>query len=167
MGILDFVFDDNQNDPTFLHIVELKDSYCRVFYDKLKFIYIELPKFRKTLEELQTHFDKWLFLFRNLPQLYEPPQSLQEEVFEQLFEVAEIANFTVAENRSYQASLKVYRDWYAIEMTARSEARQQGREEGAKEKALSIARSLLGVLDIETISQTTGLSVAEIEQLQK
>jgi predicted transposase/invertase (TIGR01784 family) len=166
VGILDFVFDDHQNDPTFLHIVELKDQECRVFYDKLKFIYIELPKFRKTLEELQTHFDKWLFLFRNLPQLYEPPQSLQEEVFEQLFEVAEIANFTVAENRSYQASLKVYRDWYAIEMTARSEARQQGREEGAKEKAISIARSLLGILDIETISQTTGLSMAEIEQLQ-
>ncbi|TWH44080.1 Rpn family recombination-promoting nuclease/putative transposase [Dulcicalothrix desertica] len=171
VGILDFVFDDHQNDPTFLHIVELKDSYCRVFYDKLKFIYIELPKFRKTLEELQTHFDKWLFLFRNLPQLYEPPQSLQEEVFEQLFEVAEIANFTVAENRSYQASLKVYRDWYAIEMTARQEALeqglQQGREEGAKEKAISIARSLLGILDIETISQTTGLSMAEIEQLQQ
>jgi predicted transposase/invertase (TIGR01784 family) len=179
VGILDFVFDDHQNDPTFLHIVELKDQECRVFYDKLKFIYIELPKFRKTLEELQTHFDKWLFLFRNLPQLYEPPQSLQEEVFEQLFEVAEIANFTVAENRSYQASLKVYRDWYAIEMTARQEAleqglqqgreegREEGTEKGTKEKAISIARSLLGILDIATISQTTGLSMAEIEQLQQ
>lgn len=94
VGLLDFIFDDHKNDPTFLHIVELKDQECRVFYDKLKFIYIELPKFSKTLEQLETHFDKWLFLFRHLPQLYEPPPPLQEEVFEEVFEIAEIANFS-------------------------------------------------------------------------
>jgi predicted transposase/invertase (TIGR01784 family) len=66
VGLLDFIFDNHKNDPTFLHIVELKDhasrlngghlrtalaQECRVFYDKLKFIYIELPKFWKTLEQ--------------------------------------------------------------------------------------------------------------------
>ena len=176
VGMLDFIFDDHKNDPTFLHIVELKDHASRVFYDKLKFIYIELPKFQKTLEQLQTHFDKWLFLFRHLPQLDEPPPKLQEEVFEELFEVAEIANFTVEENRSYQASLKVYRDWYAIEMTARSEAMQQGREEGREEErqvALQRERSLiirqltikLGELDESIRSRVSVLSLDQLELL--
>jgi predicted transposase/invertase (TIGR01784 family) len=61
VGVLDFIFDDHKHENTLLHIVELKDQECRVFYEKLKFIYLELPKFTKTLEELSTHLDKWLF----------------------------------------------------------------------------------------------------------
>ena len=180
VGILDFVFDDHKNDPTFLHIIQLKDQECRVFYDKLKFIYIELPKFEKTLEQLETHFDKWLFLFRHLPELYEPPPPLQEDVFEELFEVAEIANFTRDENRSYQASLKIYRDWYAIELTAKQEAMQQGREKGREEGreeerqvALQRERSLilrlltkkLGELDESIRERVSALSSGQLELL--
>ena len=60
IGILDFVFDEDKNDDAFLHIVELKDQDCKVFYEKLKFIYLELPKFKKTIDQLNDHFDKWL-----------------------------------------------------------------------------------------------------------
>jgi predicted transposase/invertase (TIGR01784 family) len=132
VGVLDFIFDDHKNEETMVHIVELKDQHCRVFYDKLKFIYIELPKFKKTLEQLETHFDKWLYLLRHLAQLDEPPPSLQEEeVFEELFEVTRIANFSAEEQIGYQASLKAMRDWYAIEMTARQEA-EKARQEAEK-----------------------------------
>ncbi|NEQ87455.1 MAG: Rpn family recombination-promoting nuclease/putative transposase, partial [Moorea sp. SIO2I5] len=44
VGVLDFVFDDHRHDETILHTVELKNQDCQVFYDKLKFLYIELPK---------------------------------------------------------------------------------------------------------------------------
>ena len=86
VGILDFVFDDHRHDPTFLHIIELKNQRCEVFYDKLKYIYIELPKFTKSLEELETHFDKWLYLLKHLPDLTNRPIVLQEDVFNELFE---------------------------------------------------------------------------------
>ena len=58
IGILDFIFDDHQHEDALIHTVELKDQRCNVFYDKLKFIYLELPKFQKPLEALETHFDK-------------------------------------------------------------------------------------------------------------
>jgi len=45
VGILDFIFDDHKSEKELLHVVELKNQNCEVFYDKLKFIYIELPKF--------------------------------------------------------------------------------------------------------------------------
>jgi len=94
--ILDVVFDEHKNDDTILHRVELKDQQCEVFYEKhfyekLKCIYLELPKFKMTIEVLETHFDKWLFLLRHLPKLGEPPAERQESAFSQLFEAAEIA----------------------------------------------------------------------------
>ena len=119
VGILDFVFDDHKNDNTILHTVELKNQNCEVFYDKLKFIYLELPKFHKTLDQLETHFDKWLFLLKHLPDLNDPPQVLQEETFRQLFEVAEIANFSIEEQDAYENSLKYYRDLNNVVDTSR------------------------------------------------
>ncbi|MEB3335964.1 MAG: Rpn family recombination-promoting nuclease/putative transposase, partial [Leptolyngbyaceae bacterium] len=133
IGILDFVFDDHKDEETLLHTVELKDQACQVFYDKLKFIYIELPKFRKSIEELENHFEKWLFLLKYLPELEAPPLPLQEQVFIQLFEVAEISNFSQDEKLAYESSLKYYRDLKGVVETAREEGIEQGRQEGIEQ----------------------------------
>ena len=130
IGILDFVFDEDKNDDTLLHIVELKDQNCKVFYEKLKFIYLELPKFKKTIDQLNDHFDKWLFLLKHLPDLEEPPLPLQENVFMQLFEVARITNFSPSEREAYENSLKYYRDMNGVIETAREEGKVQGIQEG-------------------------------------
>ena len=130
IGILDFVFDEDKNDDAFLHIVELKDQNCKVFYEKLKFIYLELPKFKKTIDQLNDHFDKWLFLLKHLPDLEEPPLPLQENVFMQLFEVARITNFSPDEREAYENSLKYYRDMNGVIETAREEGKAQGIQEG-------------------------------------
>jgi predicted transposase/invertase (TIGR01784 family) len=130
IGVLDFIFDDHKDEETMIHVVQLQNQHCQVFYDKLKFIYIELPKFTKLLNELETHLDKWLFLLKHLAQLDEPPSRLQEPVFNELFEAAEIANFSTLEQQNYQNSLKYYRDMNNIMDTARQEARQAGWTEG-------------------------------------
>ena len=57
IGILNFTFDDNAPDY-YHHEVQLMDTHTKkVFYDKLTYIYIEMPKFQKTEEELETLFD--------------------------------------------------------------------------------------------------------------
>ena len=68
IAILDFVFDDNKDEPhKYRYDVKLTDTeMCKVFYDKLTFIYLEMPKFRKKVEELETRFEKWLYVIRNL-----------------------------------------------------------------------------------------------------
>ncbi|MGK7888299.1 MAG: Rpn family recombination-promoting nuclease/putative transposase [Leptolyngbyaceae cyanobacterium] len=169
VGILDFLFDDHKKEDAYLHTVELKDQDCNVFYDKLKFIYVELPKFTKPLEQLASRQDQWLYLLRYLPDLNDRPQPFQDPVFLQLFEIAEIANFSPAEQDRYQQSLKYYRDLNNVVDTAREAGReagrQEGREEGARETAIAIARSLLDVLPIETISERTGLTMEDIQQI--
>ena len=94
----------------------------KIFYNKLTFIYLELPKFTKTEHELETLFEKWVFVLKNLSRLLERPAALQERVFNRLFEAASITRFTPKQLREYEDSVKAYRDspkpkgngaWYA------------------------------------------------------
>ncbi len=178
VGILDFVFDDHKSDEELLHYVELKNQNCEVFYDKLKFIYIELPKFRKTEKELETQFEKWLYVFRHLSDLQNRPKALQEKVFEKLFEAAEIAKFSPQERETYEESLKYYRDLKNVVDTSiqegrkkgieegRKEGRKEGREKGRMERSREIARELKSNnVPLDVIIKTTGLSKEEIERL--
>ncbi|MEM6263304.1 MAG: Rpn family recombination-promoting nuclease/putative transposase [Bacteroidota bacterium] len=170
IGILDFIFDDHRNEQELLHVVELKDQKCQVFYEKLNFIYIELPKFDKTEEELETHFDKWLYVFTHLAKLQERPRKLQERVFKKLFEVAEIAKFTPEERKAYEGSLKYYRDLNNVIDTSREEGLQEGIEKGIEkgrqQQAVIITKKLkANGVATTLIAQTTGLSEQEIDEL--
>ena len=86
VGILNFVFDEDKDDEEYYHHeVKLMDvGRKEVFYEKLTFIYLEMPKFRKREEELETLFDKWMFVLKNLATLLERPVALQERVFKRL-----------------------------------------------------------------------------------
>jgi hypothetical protein len=67
----------------------------QVFYPKLTFVYLQMPNFNKTEDELETQFDKWLFVLKNLHKLHDRPGKLQERVFEKFFDSAEIAHFAL------------------------------------------------------------------------
>jgi len=154
IGILDFGFDEHKGEPDIVHLVELKNQNCEVFYDKLKFIYVELPKFTKTLEELDTHFDKWLYLLRHLSKLEQPPEKLQQEIFLQLFEVAEVAKYSKEEREAYHQSKKRYLDIKNVVDTALLD--------GIK----LVAKNLKSTgMSIQEITKNTGLSEREIEEL--
>jgi len=163
IGILDFIFDEDKNNDNFLHIVELKDQDCQVFYEKLKFIYLELPKFNKTIDQLDDHFDKWLFLLKHLPDLEEPPLPLQENVFMQLFEVAQIAKFSQTEREAYENSLKYYRDMNGVIETAREE----GREEGMRSLLFKQLSRKLGTLPDEIKVLLNQLAPEQLDELSE
>jgi len=161
IGILDFVFDSDKNESDkFRYDVKLQDIETnKTFYDKLTFIYFEMPKFNKSIDELESHFDKWLYILKNLHKLDRLPSKLQENVFEKVFEVAEIAKFSREEYTSYEDSLKYYRDLKNSLDTAKIEAKEQ--------RNLEIAKKLIenNVSD-EIISNSTGLTIKEIEKLR-
>jgi predicted transposase/invertase (TIGR01784 family) len=158
VGILDFIFDDPRSENEILHLIELKNQKCEVFYDKLKFIYIELPKFKKKEEELETQFDKWLYVFRYLSQLQDRPQKLQDKIFEKLFEAAEIAKFTLEEREAYEESLKYYRDIKNVVDTSMEEGVEKGLKSAAKEMKKEGE-------PIDKIMRYTGLTKKQIEEL--
>lgn len=162
VGILNFTF-DNSSDDYYHHEVKLVDMRTKeVFYDKLTLIYLEMPKFNKEECELETMFDKWMFVLRNLGSLMERPVALQERVFNRLFEAAEIARFSRKELVEYEDSLKVFRDWYSVMKTTLN----KGLAKGRAEEKIEIARQMKADgMPADAIARYTRLSLEEINKL--
>ena len=162
VAILDFTFDEDREQKDFISNVQLKDQSCRVFYNKLTFIFIEMPRFEKGEHELATHFDKWLYFLKNLETFESIPEILNEEVFVQGFHIAEIANFDERQQAEYEESLKIYRDLKGGIDTSFEE----GKTEGMMLRNFEIAREMKKSGEsIDTISRYTGLTIKEIEKL--
>ncbi|MDO1451347.1 Rpn family recombination-promoting nuclease/putative transposase [Rhodocytophaga aerolata] len=153
--ILNFSFPDQSSRERYLREIQLidKDTF-EAFYEKLTFIYLEMPKFRKGEGELVTHFDKWMYVLKNLPKLQARPAKLQEKIFDRLFSQAEIAKLTPDDMRTYEESLKTYRDNYSIIETAKYDTKVEIAKEMKKEGD-----------PIEKIARITGLSKEQIEKL--
>ena len=168
VAILDFVFDEDKAEPDkFRYDVKLSDiETCKVFYDKLTFIYLEMPKFTKPIEALSTRFDKWMYVIRNLHKLDRVPDALREEIFEKLFAVAEIAKFSPQEVQAYEDSLKTYWDLKNSFDTAREEGRERGREEGI-ELVLKVLKLAQEGKSASEISVQAGISIDRVEEILK
>jgi predicted transposase/invertase (TIGR01784 family) len=185
IAILDFTFEDDDRDKTVVTHVKLMDTEKKeVFYSKLTYIYLQMPNFKKNEAELETRFDKWLYVFKNLHKLHGRPQKLQERVFEKLFNIAEIARFSPVEKDAYEDSLKVYRDLKNSLDTAREEGKLEGKLEGIIEgeikgeikgiakgelkKAFTMAKIMIkNGEQNDKISEYTGLTLEEIDELRK
>lgn len=110
-----------------------------------------MPNFKIDENELNTRLDKWLYFVKHLEDFQSIPEILKDEVFNQAFEKAELANLAPSDLDKYESSLKIYRDLKGVIDTAF--------DEGKIETAKSLKK--LGVL-IELIIRATGLTKGEI-----
>lgn len=179
VGLLNFVFDEDKD--CFHHEVKLMDVVKKtVFYDKLAFIYIEIPKFNKKEDELVTMFDKWMYVLKNLSRLMERPAALQERIFTKLFEQAEIARFNAEDLKEYEDSVNAYRDILNAIKTAERIKYAEGKAEGIEEgktmgiqegkdlRNLEVAKNLLDMdIPIPAIMKATGISAEDIARLKE
>lgn len=177
VGILEFSFDDmrlakNRDSNKYLTKVQLFDCEEKeVFYDKLTYYYLEMPKFRKTEKELSSHLDYWLYYLNNLADIQEIPKVFKEDkVIQEAFRVAEFLALDKNQQFSYQQDLKARWDNQACldfaEEKGIEKGMEKGIEKGLERGKIEIAKNLLDILDIETIALKTGLTVEEIEKLK-
>jgi predicted transposase/invertase (TIGR01784 family) len=117
VNILDFCFEEallplgikieRADENKYFSKVQLTDCDTgELFYDKLTFYYIELPRFTKELQELKTFLEQWIFIIKHLHELNDLPEELRnDKVFEQLFEIAQIARMTQKDVNNYLKDL--------------------------------------------------------------
>ncbi len=168
IGLLNFNFAEGlANARRWHHEVKLMEvDTHEVFYDKLTYIYIEIPKFDKREDELVTMYDKWMYVLKNLSALMDRPAALQERVFTRLFEQAEISKFDAAELRYYEDSVNAYRDIVNAIKTAEKKKYAEGVAEGRAEGIADVAKSMLAKgLAVDMVSELTGLSAEQIARL--
>jgi predicted transposase/invertase (TIGR01784 family) len=160
IGILDFKFDDKvkNGEGEVIHTVQLKDQNNKIFYEKLKFVYLEMPHFIKEEHELETRLDKWLYFIRHLEDFQTIPEIFKDDIFIQAFGKAEIAKYSEEERHDYEQSLKNYRDLKGVIDTAF--------DDGQIQKTLEIGKRLKDKgMDTDFITETTGLTKDEIDKL--
>jgi len=173
IGLLNFEIDRFRNRPEYLHNGKIIDIYTKeLMYDKLNMVYLEIPKLKKTKEELSSHLEWWIYVFQNLHQLQDIPKEIQSDVIKKTFDKAEFASLPKNEQENYHKNLKVYRDLLNSYEFAYKEGIEEGREEGIEKgehkKAIEVASlSIAQGLDNQTIALITGLSIDEIEKIRE
>jgi predicted transposase/invertase (TIGR01784 family) len=133
------------------------------YSDDIELVFVELPKFQKELDGLTDLSDKWIYFLKNASTLASVPSIMQSEsALNHAFAIAEQSRLTKEELEVLEKREMFLHD----NRNAIRYAEQKGRQEGRQETMMEIARQLLDVLDAETISLKTGLTVAEIQTLR-
>jgi len=160
----------------------LKEKTLLIDYpvSELELVFVELPKFRKELDELETLADKWIYFIKSARGLETIPETMaQVPEIRKAFEVANQANLTREELEAIeQREIYIHDQRNAIKLALRQgmergmergmeKGIQVGREQGIQESKVEIARKMLGVLDEETIGQITGLTLEEVRRLKE
>jgi len=186
LTITDFVlFEGN---PELINNFKLIEKKQFIEYsDDIELIFIELPKFTKQEDALETIQDKWLYFIKNAGDLDYIPNNLDQEL-EKAFNIANEANLSPEELELQHKK----RDWIYIQKSSielatktglrqgieqglekgleqgREQGLEKGREEGIDKASKTIAVNLLGKgIDMATIAEVTGLTEAEINNLSQ
>jgi predicted transposase/invertase (TIGR01784 family) len=181
IAILDFVHDEGSDDYINRYSLMNEKTHKQIS-DKLNFITIELPKFKKTIEELESDLDFWLYCFCNLPAMKERPAKIKGVIFDQLFEIVDMNNLTSEEMEGYKKSVAEYEDVQLMMecslvegmqkgmqkgvLRGRREGMTKGMQKGKRDAMGKIAKNLLKMkLSMADIAKATGLTMKQIQQL--
>lgn len=144
----------------------LKEIYSNEeLTDVAEIHFIEIPKLEEGTDE-KDMLVNWVEFLKD-PES-EKVRSLEmsiEEIRRAKDELIRMSN-DGTQREIYEMRAKTLKDKISALNEAERKGVKKGLEEGKKEKAIEIAKSLLDVLDIETISIKTGLSIDEINKLK-
>lgn len=137
------------------------------FSDKERFIFLQLPVFKKEADECRDDFERWIYVLKNMEILDRMPWAAKDSVFHRLAEIGEVSNMTKDERLKYDAALRHYRDTLNVMRSAEDKGRQQGLTEGRQQANIQTAKNLLAMgLSMDQIAKATGLSCEEVMKLQ-
>ena len=137
------------------------------FSDKERFIFLQLPVFKKEADECRDDFERWIYVLKNMEILDRMPWAAKDSVFHKLAEIGEVSNMTKDERLKYDAALRHYRDTLNVMRSAEDKGRQQGLTEGRQQANIQTAKNLLTMgLSVDQIAKATGLSCEEVMKLQ-
>ena len=130
----------------------------KVFNNKFRQIYIELPRFMKPEADCDNFLEYWIYNLVNMDKLKEISFKDKKAIFDRLERIASQANLSKDERARLDEDWKNYNDFF--------NTMDYAKEEGRAEQNLENARNFkaLGV-STEIIMKATGLTEEEIEQL--
>lgn len=129
--ILNFVIDQTTED--YIKRVELKDQHGVLFTDKLRMYCIQLPNFRKTLAELESPIDQYLYAFRHMNTLDHLPRELSEAQMQRIFDNSRRRILSPEQRDLHDRMVKNSMDYRTELLSAHFEGKIEGVTEGKLE----------------------------------
>lgn len=138
LGILDFIMFESEHYVS-THLILNKDTFENKFKD-FRFTFIELPKFNKSEEQLDTIEDKWLYFLKNAKKLDKIPDAVVESEINEAFSILSKFGWSKKELEVYD-TISVYKqDERGRLEQAELEGREKGKTEGKAEALLKLMK---------------------------
>ncbi len=167
LSVVDFVMFPNKKRYKSIHRI-LDDISYENDLRELAFAFVELPKFTKKENELQSNEDKWIFFIKNIKKHTEIPAALGQNEFEEACHVAQRMTWSEQELNIYDAAFINATDYQTGMELAQEESLAKGIEKGISRGKIAVAHELLACgINIEIIAKSTGLFIDEINQLKQ
>ena len=162
------------------HILDTKtyENDLKDFY----FLFLELEKFNKTIDELQTLEEKWMYFFKHAKEsTFKDIEHLigDDVIIRRAFEAVDRASWTEEELRTYEHIIKTRLDNLAVEQQKIEDAEARAKAEGEaigeargieKGEAIGMEKAAINMLkqnlDFKLISSITGFSIDELLKLK-
>ncbi|MBR6875439.1 MAG: Rpn family recombination-promoting nuclease/putative transposase [Bacteroidales bacterium] len=169
IGLVDFPLHRDPDRVLYRYSI-YEDTDKELMTDRLHYILLELPNCGRALGPDATVLDNFCFSMHNMQFLEERPADLRQEIFELLFDAANIATFAPEDRIKYEYAMTTERDIrnqirYA-EKQGLAQGMEQGMKQGKEQGALEVARRMLSKnKDIAEIVEFTGLSEEQVRTL--
>jgi predicted transposase/invertase (TIGR01784 family) len=137
---------------------EEEEKKLKILEKELGLIFVEIPKFKKSLSELQTLTDKWIYFLKEAATLEEVPENL-----------GEVSEIELALNLASQVNMTP-EEFEIVDQRGMMLQDERGRityaeEKGGKRLIMRLLKKRFGVIPEEISSQIESLSIEELESL--
>ncbi|AFB31792.1 hypothetical protein RMB_05145 [Rickettsia massiliae str. AZT80] len=134
------------------------------------FIFLELEKFNKELDQLENLQEKWAYFFKHAHEsTLEEMENLigHDFIIKKAFYALDQASWSEKELNTYEKMIKTEMDNLAIEEQKIMDAEAKGEARGKARQKISIAKKMLAKnKPLDKIIDFTGLTAKEIDQLK-
>ncbi len=163
------LFDNDIECISYHHTLESQTKKHLLF--ALSYVFIELPKFKKSAKDLRTGEDDWLYFFANWKESKEPPETITDSMVLEAYKTIEQFNWTPEEYDAYFRARLASDAEDIMLIKSFEEGLEKGREEKeaaikkAEQEKIEIVKSMfLKGIDVETIADVTKFSKEEVEK---
>jgi predicted transposase/invertase (TIGR01784 family) len=151
-------------DDRYIRRAKLREINGASVSEVLSFAFVELPKFNKPLDQLETTLDRGLYALKNMKNMTQMPKQYANTAFELLFSSAYLAKLSKEEQKMIDEAQKAKWDEYAINKAALDRGQNMARREVAKD-LLAEGDSVEKVVRVSKLSEADVLAIkAEIDQ---
>jgi len=134
------------------------DDHPEIKCDYIRFAFVILPRFKKSLEECKSLQDKLIFSLCHAHEFKKKPPELNGRFFDRLFHIAEISNLLPMEYDEYISRFMARNDRYA--------QMEYAKEKGLEAGVLKVAKNMLAKgFSVASIVKATNLSREQVKAL--